>query len=96
MIYLDETWNKLDCLCILTYIVSILFECYNTKFTLNAARLISFFHKIRIIIFLLNRAFLAFDVVLCFIRLLVLLMIDRTVGPMLLMIQAMVRFIQFY
>ena len=30
------------------------------------------------------------DVVLWFIRLLILLMIDRTVGPMLLMIQAMV------
>jgi hypothetical protein len=73
------------------YTASILLESYNTKFTLNAARLISFFHKIRIIIFFLNRAFLAFDVVLCFIRLLVLLMIDRTVGPMLLMIQAMVR-----
>jgi hypothetical protein len=40
--------------------------------------------------FLFNRAFLAVDVVLWFIRLLILLMIDRTVGPMLLMIQAMV------
>jgi hypothetical protein len=37
-----------------------------------------------------DRAFLALDVVLWFIRLLILLMIDRTVGPMLLMIQAMV------
>jgi hypothetical protein len=42
------------------------------------------------IIVFFNRAFLAFDVVLWFIRLLILLMIDRTVGPMLLMIQAMV------
>jgi hypothetical protein len=41
--------------------------------------------------FLSNRAFLAVDVVLWFIRLLILLMIDRTVGPMLLMIRAMVR-----
>jgi hypothetical protein len=43
-----------------------------------------------VIIIFLNRAFLAIDVVLCFIRLLILLMVDRTVGPMLLMIQAMV------
>ena len=41
--------------------------------------------------FRLNRALLAVDVVFWFIRLLILLMIDRTVGPMLLMIRAMVR-----
>jgi predicted RNase H-like nuclease len=43
MIYLSESWNKLDCLCIFIYISSILLEFYNTKLTLNAARLISFF-----------------------------------------------------
>ncbi|UJR23579.1 hypothetical protein I4U23_026567 [Adineta vaga] len=73
MIYLRESWNKLDVLCICFYVISIVLECFNTKFSLNAAR-----------------AFLALDVVFWFIRLLILLMFDRTVGPMLLMIQAMV------
>ncbi|UJR25333.1 hypothetical protein I4U23_006683 [Adineta vaga] len=72
LLYLDESWNKLDLLCVVMYVASITLESYNTKTTLNAAR-----------------AFLAVDVVLWFIRLLILLMIDRTVGPMLLMIQAM-------
>ncbi|CAF0747871.1 unnamed protein product [Adineta ricciae] len=72
IVYLSESWNKLDALCVTLYVVSIVLECFNTKLTLNAAR-----------------AFLAIDVVLWFIRLLILLMIDRTVGPMLLMIQAM-------
>ncbi|CAF0931211.1 unnamed protein product [Adineta ricciae] len=72
LLYLDESWNKLDTLCVIMYVASIILESYNTKTTLNAAR-----------------AFLAVDVVLWFIRLLILLMIDRTVGPMLLMIQAM-------
>ncbi|CAF0821277.1 unnamed protein product [Adineta steineri] len=73
IIYLRESWNKLDVLCVCLYLISIILECFNTKITLNAAR-----------------AFLAIDVVFWFIRLLILLMIDRTVGPMLLMIQAMV------
>ncbi|CAF1559469.1 unnamed protein product, partial [Adineta steineri] len=72
LLYLDESWNKLDALCVIMYVVSIILESYNTRATLNA-----------------SRAFLALDVVLWFIRLLILLMIDRTVGPMLLMIQAM-------
>ncbi|CAF4036789.1 unnamed protein product [Adineta steineri] len=72
LLYLDESWNKLDALCVIMYVVSIILESYNTRTTLNA-----------------SRAFLALDVVLWFIRLLILLMIDRTVGPMLLMIQAM-------
>ncbi|CAF2318111.1 unnamed protein product [Rotaria sp. Silwood2] len=54
------------------YIVSITLEIWNTKGTLNAARV-----------------FLAIDYVLWFIRLLILLMIDRTIGSILLMIQAM-------
>jgi hypothetical protein len=89
MIYLGESWNKLDVLCVFMYVVSIIFECFNTKLSLNAARFGFFCHKIEILISL-NRAFLAVDVVLWFMRLLILLMIDRTVGPMLLMIQAMV------
>ncbi|CAF3353891.1 unnamed protein product [Rotaria sp. Silwood1] len=72
MLYLDESWNKLDSLCIIMYVASIMLEICHTEATLNAAR-----------------AFLAIDVVLWFIRLLILLMIDRTVGPILLMIQAM-------
>ncbi|CAF1217708.1 unnamed protein product [Rotaria sordida] len=72
MLYLDESWNKLDSLCIIMYVASIALEIWNTKATLNAAR-----------------AFLAIDCVLWFIRLLILLMIDRTVGPILLMMQAM-------
>ena len=39
LIYLGESWNKLDCLCIFLYITSVLLECYNTSATLNAARL---------------------------------------------------------
>ncbi|CAF3882050.1 unnamed protein product [Rotaria sp. Silwood2] len=72
MLYLDESWNKLDTLCVIMYVASITMEMWNTKATLNAAR-----------------AFLAIDVVLWFIRLLILFMMDRTVGPILLMMQAM-------
>lgn len=76
------------------YVASIALESYNTKMTLNAARFISLFSlssRIReVSLSVCDRAFLALDVVLWFIRLLILLMIDRTVGPMLLMIQAMV------
>jgi len=97
MLYLGESWNKLDSLCVIMYVTSITLESYNTRITLNAARLIVFSLSLFILknnkIFFhsfLNRAFLAVDIVLWFIRLLVLLMIDRTVGPMLLMIQAMV------
>jgi hypothetical protein len=71
------------------YVGSIVLESYNTKTSLNAARF-AFFSKKNKIFIVLYRAFLAVDVVLWFIRLLILLMIDRTVGPMLLMIQAMV------
>ena len=91
-LYLSESWNKLDALCVIMYLASITLETYNTKMTLNAARytrLCSMWQVQRRNV-LVRRAFLAVDVVLWFIRLLVLLMIDRTVGPMLLMIQAMV------
>lgn len=88
MLYFGESWNKLDTLCVIMYVTSITLEFYDSKTSLNAAR----FDFIFLIIFIISfiRAFLAIDVVLWFIRLLVLLMIDRTVGPMLLMIQAMV------
>lgn len=38
MLYLDETWNKLDVLCIIVYLMSIFMELWNSKLTLNAAR----------------------------------------------------------
>ena len=38
VLYLGESWNKLDCLCIFMYIASIVLESYNTNLTLNAAR----------------------------------------------------------
>ena len=38
LLYLDESWNKLDALCVIMYVASITLESYNTKTTLNAAR----------------------------------------------------------
>ena len=37
-LYLSESWNKLDALCVIMYLASITLETYNTKMTLNAAR----------------------------------------------------------
>lgn len=90
MLYLDESWNRLDALCVIMYVASITLESYNTRTALNAARFVPYACAFAPSHALFFRAFLAVDVVLWFIRLLILLMIDRTVGPMLLMIQAMV------
>ncbi len=43
MLYLGESWNKLDTLCVIMYVASITLESYDTKITLNAARLTFFF-----------------------------------------------------
>jgi hypothetical protein len=80
------------------YVISMTLESYNTKLTVDAARFCFYFlyfllhsqSSLLLLLLLNNRACLAIDVVLWFIRLFILLMIDRTVGPMLLMIQAMV------
>ena len=45
MLYLGESWNKLDVLCIIMYVASIALESYNTKTTLNAARFYFYFTK---------------------------------------------------
>ena len=45
MLYLGESWNKLDTLCVFMYVASIILESYNTKLTLNAARFVSSFIK---------------------------------------------------
>jgi len=42
MLYLDDSWNKLDALCVIMYVASITLEFYNTKTTLNAARFACF------------------------------------------------------
>jgi hypothetical protein len=43
MLYFDESWNKLDALCVVMYVASISLESCNTKTTLNAARFACFF-----------------------------------------------------
>ena len=37
-LYLSDTWNQLDALCVLLYVISVGLELLNTKLTLNAAR----------------------------------------------------------
>jgi ATP-dependent Zn protease len=45
ILYLGESWNKLDALCIIMYLASITLESWNTKTTLNAARFVLYSKK---------------------------------------------------